>query len=267
MSMNKKYFLLFCILCLLAVSPVTESSSTPLITEDAGTVGKGKYNLEITGQSSYDDKKEPDEDGTDTRNKSWETELKSTLTYGITETVDVALEVPFSWRRLDTDGTNVASERGISDVSMTLKWKFFDKNNYGLAVKSEVWFPTGDHEKELGNGRVSYSLYLLATREIDPLAFHVNLGYKRNENKNDEREDIWHASLAGELKLIDKLSLVANIGIEKNQDRSSSVDPAFILGGITYAATDYLEIGLGVKGGLTYTEKDFTLIGGVTFKF
>ncbi len=251
----------------LAVFTGTAYASTPLITEDAGTVGKGKYNLEITGQSSYDDKKEPDEDGTDTRSKSWETELKSTLTYGITETVDIAVEVPLSWRRLDTDGANVSSEKGISDVSMTLKWKFFEKNNFGAAVKSEVWLPTGDHEKELGNGRVSYSLYLLATKEIDPVAFHVNLGYKRNENKNDEREDIWHASLAGELKVIDKLSLVANIGIEKNPDRSSSVDPAFLLGGITYAPTDSIEIGLGVKGGLTYTEKAFTLIGGVNFKF
>jgi hypothetical protein len=32
-------------------------------------------------------------------------------------------------------------------------------------------------------------------------------------------------------------------------------------------ANEYVDIDAGVKGGLTYTEKDLTLLGGITFRF
>lgn len=258
---------LLCTLCLVMAYAGAASASHPLITEDAGTMGKGKYQIEITGETGSDRKEQPNEDGSSSVNKAWESELKTTITYGITDTVDLSLEFPYAWRRLETDGATVASEKGISDISAALKWKFLEWEKFGFALKSEVWLPSGDHEKDLGAGRVSYGLLFLATKEIDPLAFHLNLGYRRNENRHDQREDIWHASFAAEWKALKKLVLVANIGIEKNPDRSSGVDPAFILGGLIYSINDYVDIDFGVKGGLTDTEMDLTWLGGITFKF
>lgn len=47
---------------------------------------------------------------------------------------------------------------------------------------------------------------------------HLNLGYKRNENKVDEIEDLWHVSLPGEMKISRALRVVSNIGMEKNPE-------------------------------------------------
>ena len=49
--------------------------------------------------------------------------------------------------------------------------------------------------------------------------------------------DIWHASLASEVEAGKNLKLVANIGMEKNPDKGSSTDPAFILGGLIYSVS------------------------------
>jgi hypothetical protein len=82
------------------------------------------------------------------------------------------------------------------------------------------------------------------------LAFHLNLGYARNENEIDDRKDIWHSSLASEVEIVDGLKAVANIGVERNHDKSSSTARAFILGGVIYSLSEKLDIDLGLKVGL-----------------
>ena len=95
----------------------------------------------------------------------------------------------------------------------------------------------------------------------------MNLGYKRNENTVDEREDIWHASLAGEFKIMNKLKLVADIGAERNTEKSSDTNPAFILGGLIYSIRENLDIDFGVKGGLNKAEADITYLAGMALRF
>ena len=80
----------------------------------------------------------------------------------------------------------------------------------------------------------------LTTKEIETLAFHLNLGYMSGENKLDERKNVWHISLASEFKLIKDLRLVTNIGMERNPDRTSHKHPAFILGGFIYTISEIL---------------------------
>jgi long-subunit fatty acid transport protein len=95
----------------------------------------------------------------------------------------------------------------------------------------------------------------------------LNLGYKRNENTIDERKDIWHASLAGEFKITKTLKLIANIGAERNTDKSSDTNPAFILGGFIYSIRENMDIDFGVKGGLNKAEADITYLAGITLRF
>ncbi|HUN55298.1 MAG TPA: transporter [Smithella sp.] len=65
-----------------------------------------------------------------------------------------------------------------------------------MAFKPGISFPTGDDKRGLGAGALGGHLYLIASQELGPWAFHGNLGYIRNENTIDERKDIWHASFA-----------------------------------------------------------------------
>ena len=63
------------------------------------------------------------------------------------------------------------------------------------------------------------------------------------------------------------MKLVANVGIERNPDEDANNDPAFIIGGIIYSINENFDVDLGVKGGLSKSETDLSLLAGVTFRF
>jgi len=111
------------------------------------------------------------------------------------------------------------------------KWRLFEKDKFSVALKPGISIPTGNDEKGLGAGLLGGHLFLIASQELGSWAFHGNLGYIRNENKVDERKDIWHASFAATWEVIKNLKLVADIGIERNPDEDAKNDPAFIIGG------------------------------------
>jgi len=234
----------------------------PLITDDTGTQGKGKFQLEVNGEFNYD---KETEEGVTTKETGGE--VAAILSYGIVDNLDIVLGVPYQWFKVKEDGDVTDKEDGISDMSLELKWGFYEKDGLSFALKPGITLPTGDDEKGLGTGRATYSLYFITTKEIEPWAFHLNLGYGRNENKFDERKDIWHASLAGEVEVVKNLKVVANIGGERNPDKSSDTHPAFILGGLIYSLSENFDIDFGVKGGLNKTETDYSILAGITLRF
>lgn len=234
----------------------------PLITDDAGTQGRGKLQVELNAEFTYD--KEIDLGG---RTREAGGEVAAIVSYGIIDTVDIVLGVPYQWTKVKEEGVTISDEDGISDISLEGKWRFYDKNRLSFAVKPGITFPTGNEERGLGAGRATYGIFFITTKELDPLAFHLNLGYTRNENTVDERKDIWHASLASEAEIVKDLKAVGNIGIERNPDKSSSTAPAFILGGLIYSISESLDIDLGLKVGLNKPETDYSILAGVALRF
>ena len=64
--------------------------------------------------------------------------------------------------------------------------RFYEHADLSLAIKPGLTLPTGDDEKGLGTGKATYRLFFIASQEMDPWAFHLNLGYIRNENTLEE---------------------------------------------------------------------------------
>lgn len=235
----------------------------PLITDDAGTVGKGGVQIEINAEIAYDKEKLDDS----TTQKSEAAEAALTVTYGLTETLDFVVAAPYQRLSAHQNDELAAREKGISDMSLDLKWRFFEKDGWGLALKPGITLPTGNEEKGLGGGRTTYRLFFITTREFEPWALHLNLGYVRNENNGGDRSDLWHASLAGEVELVKDLKAVANLGIETNPTTGSGTHPAFALGGLIYDLSEKISLDAGVKLGLTKPEADVSYLAGVTIKF
>lgn len=230
----------------------------PLVTDDAGTVGKGKGEVEFNFE--YSSHKESGV-------KANVTDIGATLTYGLMDNLDLVVTLPYQHYKVKAEGETF-KENGISDISLELKWRFYEnKDIASLALKPVITLPTGDDDKGLGNGKATFGLYFIATKEIEPFALHLNLGYIRNENKFDDRKDIWHVSLASELEVMKELKLVANIGMERNTDRESNTDPAFILGGLIYTISENIDIDFGVKAGLNKAEVDYAILAGLTYRF
>jgi len=247
-------------LCLLSFTlafTVNSYAAHPLITDDTGTAGKGKFELEIGTEYGHEY-----EDGV----KEDSTEIVPVFVYGMTDNVDIELCVPYQFIRTKDAGTTT-KENGISDVEIDLKWRFYEKDGLSFALRPLISLPTGDDEKGLGAGKVGYSMLLFVTKEVKPWSFDVNLGYKRNENKVDERGDIWHASLSSRVEVVKDLTVVADIGLETNPAKASKTPPAFILGGIIYTISENIDVDFGVKGGLNKPETDYSVLAGVTFRF
>lgn len=245
----------------------TSYAAHPLITDDTGTQGKGKFLFELNGQTSYDREKASDDTGTNIMTKGRESEVKAALTYGIIDNVDIILGFPYQWKKEKENDATTSDVSGIADMSLEVKWRLFDKDGFSIALKPGLTLPAGNKGKNLGTGRTTGTLYFITTKEVNPMVFHMNLGYKRNENQLDQREDIWHASLAGEIKIIKDLKLVANIGAERNTDKASGTNPAYILGGFVYSIRENLDTDFGIKIGLNETEKDITFLGGIALRF
>jgi predicted porin len=244
----------------------TAFAAHPLITDDTGTQGKRKFQLEVNGGVGRDNESL---NGIETRETS--AGLETVLSGGLTDTVDLIVAVPWVWSRVKEGGVVGSNENGPGDVALELKWRFLEYKGFSLAVKPGVAFPSGNENRGLGNGRISYRVDLIATQELEPFNIHVNLAYTHNEfkldlNKQSNHRDIWHASLAATYDVMKDLQLVANVGMESNGDRGNTW-PAFVLGGAIYSLTENLDVDLGVKGGLNKQEPDLALMVGVAWRF
>lgn len=231
----------------------------PLVTDDTGTQGKGRIQLELNSEYGVEN-----EDGV----KEKFFEFAPVISYGLVDNLDLIVGVPY--QRIKVEDTTLSQEfkeSGFSDASVEIKWRFFEKDGLSLAIKPGVSVPTGDENKGLGTGKFGYSAFLIMTQEIKPLNLHFNLGYVRNENKLGERKNIYHVSLAGEYEATEKLKLVGNIGTETNTDPTTNTDPAFALVGFIYSFSENFSFDAGYKYGLNKPETDNTYLFGITLKF
>lgn len=229
----------------------------PLITDDTGVQGKGKYELEL-GFSH--------ERNNDSGVKTRTSEFAATLAIGASDSIDVELSLPYQYVRTKDSGDAV-NEDGLADSYAGIKWKLFEKDGYSLGLKTGLSIPTGDYKRGLGSGRVGYQMFLLATKELKPFAIHLNAGFISNRNKVDERRSLWHFSAAAEYEVIKNLKLVADIGTVRNTDKESGTNPAYILGGLVYAVNDNLDLDIGIKNALNRAEADRAYLFGITFRF
>jgi hypothetical protein len=244
------------------IVPVLSWAAHPLITDDAGTLGRGKFQLELTGQ--YDSDKE-NVNGVSVKTTGGQ--ISSTLSYGIVENVDLVLSLPYSWGKIEEDELIVYNEKGISDMVFETKWRFWEKEGYALAAKPGIRIPTGDDKKGLGAGEVGYQAFLIGSKEMVSWSFHANIGYVHNENKVAEQRNIWHASLATTWEAVKNLKLVTNIGIERNPDNTAKNNPAFLIAGAIYSIDENIDLDCGVKYGLNSSETDWSLLMGIAIRF
>jgi len=237
----------------------TTYAAHPLITDDTGTQGKGKAQFEVIGEYGREKK-----DGITT--DSFVAPTIPVFSYGMTDASDIVFGV--SYHRIKTsDSQNRITTDGISDTSIEIKWRFSENDNLSFALKPGITFPTGNDEKRLGAGMITYRLFFITTKEIKPWAFHINLGYIRNENKVDERMDLWHASIAGVVDVLKNLKAVANVGMERDSDKAMDVNPGFILGGFIYSISENLDFDIGFKEGFNNHGTDYSIPAGITWRY
>lgn len=222
----------------------------PLITDDTGTQGAGKLQIELNGEYA--------KDGGDST-----IEIGATVSVGLRENMDLVLSVPYKFLRVTGEQDGKVSEDGVSDTGVEMKWMFYERESLSFAIKPGATIPTADEGKGLGDGKASYSLVLITTKEFDSSAMHLNIGFTRN---SEGLRDVWHYSLAAECGIAENLVLVGNIGGETNPDWGSDTHPAFVLGGLIYSVSEDVDIDVGIKAGLNRAEADYAVLAGMALR-
>jgi Putative MetA-pathway of phenol degradation len=229
----------------------------PLITDDTSTQGQGKYQLDLTAERDRDDS-----DGTRTETLN----TAATLSYGIREDTDLVLGMPQQHVNTET-GSNSVTESGRGDVTLNLKWRFFEKSDLSFALKPGITIPTGDEAEGLGTGKTGYDLHFLTSIGLESWGVNLDLGYTLNRNVTDERQNLWHISFDVWRNLSEEFLLGLDAGMDTNTDKTSGTYPAFVILGLNYSPRKNIDLDIGIKKGITAPEIDNTLLVGITLWF
>jgi hypothetical protein len=237
---------------LLALLAVPAWASHPLISEDTGTLGKGKWELELHGERARDRE-------SDLTTHNTEGILK--LGRGVAENLD--LEIELRYLRESADGTVL---KGPGDASLAAKWRFYDSDALSLVLKPELVLPTGREEVGLGAGQTRWGVIVAAAYELARFEFIANLGYLHNRNDLGERESVSYQSIALRFAATEKVQLVADLVRATNPDPQGAHERVLVAG-VTYEFSERLEVGLGVQEGLTDAADDRAVRLGVKLRF
>lgn len=231
----------------------TAFAAHPLVSEDTGTQGPGGNQIELNSDWSKDAGKTT---GT----------AAFTYTRGLTETVDVFMNVPNTWKSPAGEST------GMGDTSLGAKWRVFENDGFSLGVKPEWRFATGDENKGLGNGKDSYAMTLMGQIEAGDFTFLLNYGTTRNRfqlqsDQDDKRKTVNRFSVAMLYGLTDRMTVFVDTGRSDAADKVDATKPKFMLLGAIYSLTDDLDLDIGYKKGLNDSEIDTQWGVGATWRF
>lgn len=217
------------LLALVLAFPALAWASHPLITEDTGVLGAGRWQLEAHGERVR---------GTGER------ELALALAYGVADAADLQLEQP--WAR------NGRTERG--DAVLSLKWRFLERDALSMVLKPEL--------DEQGRWGAS----LVAGYSFSRIEFLGHAGYLRNRASPGERESLRHASIAALYGATEQLRLALDLSRDTNPDPASRTSVRDAVLGLIYAPHDDVDIGLGLKRTLS-DPRSRALLAGIKYRW
>ena len=229
----------------------------PLSTEDAYTLGEGVAQLEVGLERAHFDN--PTVQGRTL-------EVRPVLSYGLLDNLDALLGTPYLDTR-ELSAAGIERTHGVADASFELKWRFWENDLVKVALKPGLTVPTGNFRSGLGSGDVDPSIYLVSTFEQGDWIWNIHVGYLRNDNRVDERRDIFHMSGSVVYRFGPQLQGAIDIAADSSADRGSGSHPAVALAALIYSPTEHVDLDLGAKVGLNGLADVYALLAGATVRW
>ena len=229
----------------------------PLLTEETGTQGAGNLQVEINFDATRD--RTP-------TGLIRSGQLNTILSYGITETLDVQIGLPYLSRSTDA-GAGSAVVRGRGDAAVDFKWRFFEKDGFSIGVKPGGTLASGDAQRRLGQGRNTYRTILIFDQKSGGLDFNGHLGARRNSNTVGERPKLYEISAATLYQAAEKTKLILEMSMSRQPDPALRANPATALLGIIYSPTKSLDLDTGLRRALNHAAADHGFGAGLTIRW
>jgi hypothetical protein len=167
----------------------------PLLTDDPGTPGNGKTELNVAFTTEKSRKEQ-----------LFEAPLFD-INYGVGEHIQIKLEIPWLVRDEESERTR----SGLGNVLLGFKWRFLDEKEDGVdaSIYPQPDFNTAVVSRR--SGLVAEGMELLlpvqVARDFGPVAVNVELGFRLHE----EGEDVWVWGLALGRKVTDEIELLGEV--------------------------------------------------------
>jgi hypothetical protein len=202
----------------------------PLISEDTGTQGRGKYELELGTQLST--------------GGGHVLELDPQLSYGVRDDVDVIARPSLLW--LAGDAADAAGRsRGFGSTALDVKWRAWSSDALSLGTRAGLDLPTAS--SGLGPNGVGMHAIAVATCETPGALATANLAYTRlpDDAGGTLRRDLPRVSAAFVREVRDDVRVAVEAAAFRHADPAVANWPAVILVG----AIAHLPIGVDVDVG------------------
>jgi hypothetical protein len=232
----------------LLLTPLTALALQPLVTDDMGTQGAGHWQIEIGVEQTP-------RQGDEARQRQW----NATLTRGLTEPLDIYVDVPYTYPGNPSSGWN--------DAVLGLKWRWFEQGPFSLAVKPEISLPTGHRQRGLGTGRVGVSATLLAQWQAEPFTLLANAGLAWQPNRLGERSKLWQLSGAALYSASDKIQLALDAVVTRHPVPGAGPHPAFLIAAAIYSPKPWLDLDIGYRYGLNHQTDHHAVMLGLTARW
>lgn len=228
----------------------------PLVTDDTGTQGFGRNQIEI----GYDHGRSV-QDGIVSNSHSF----PLTYTRGVTD----ALDLYVGTTRL------TSPTAGWSNVGLGAKWRFYENEFRGLSLglepKVQLPVSAADEARGLGNGKTSYSLAFLVTQNTSFGQLLGNVAVGRDNFADPatvRRQTTYRVSAASVWDVKETWRVAVDVGIKTNTDVTQRYQMGYVELGAIYSPNKNLDLSAGlireVKDGPT---ENTTLTTEVTWRF
>jgi len=226
----------------------TAVAGHPFVTEDPETQGKGNVEAEFSFEYVKNG------DGSKTRT------LGNSFALGIAPKLDLSIGYGYDFN----EGPDGAKDRGMGDVEAQLKSYFTEHDGWtpSVGLKGGVSLPVEE------GGQTTLLLTVPVEWEFGPYEIYAAAGAEIGTRLagNDERTDLFRASVAGSWEVREKMYLVSELLWEKQTSPSAdAVVEAMV--GAQWEITESLLLDAGIRAGLTNDSPDYTLLAGFTMYF
>jgi len=190
-------------------------------------------------------------------------------TYGITDTIDVGVVIPFLDVHVDgkvkiLDGfaptqalsvpytrSDSSSDFGIGDVIFRAKWGFLaaDEGYVDHALRFDVVAPTGDEDNFRGLGHPSLGFLYVASKDLGRWSPHLNAGFDFRVSESHEHTFRW--AVGADVWVLPRITFVVDfLGAQKLNPNDVGDLVLSAAGGIKWNVWRRLVIGANLLGRL-----------------
>lgn len=208
----------------------------------------------------------------------------ATLAYGLTDTIQADLYVPYG--HISSQGTTQGVTQKVSgydfgDITTGLTFKLMDQDHDNwlptLAFKASAVLPTSDDEKGMGKDAYGWIAGLNASKAVDDFFWHGNVAYGRSDDTREFGQSYW----ADEKVLSCGAALVfsptreydlicetyAEFETEESNLETEHRSTWYLIPGAKYHLSETTDIGLSVPIGVGGDSYDWGVVAKVMFEW